>query len=910
MMNSAQKRKGRGNSSSGNRGGRRGFEYQRSFEQPRNYESQKSYEQRNYGMEKNIEKPPIMSGVFSNPRFTNVVTSLVGCVVQLQVKNGGRYEGIFKTCNPQMDVVLEMAHKCDDSGNNNHNSVASMPSKDRLIDKVIFHFSDILTIDALNVELDYAVKDTFTDAAISKSNGQVLERDLRELQPWDGEGGEELGAALNADSSNGWDADEMFRRNAEQFNVQSTYDDSLKQYTIPLQKRDTKEYKEREERAAKIANEIEKTEQYRQRVALENGEEETEEDKYSAVKRNNDNNSQVNMQTSGKYIPPMRRNQQTRNVRGGNIVNHNVPNKGPVSPVHSHPPPTTPPTQSTQQSHIPPSIEESKFSNGNSVPDVKRTEAVHTSSSSSSSSSSKPSPVVVEQQINTINENKSETLQTSPLSSKIDRRNSNPKARDVVVQELKDFSTKFKLDEETKEKESKEKDEKVIDSSAEIIEKVQTEDQKPVEDHTSQEQQTETESEKDLPEYVKNSILNPMAKEFNPTAKPFTPKQPPPVPTPPRPQTQSPIIQTLPPAGYYTQQYMVPPNVVSMPTQQVPTSQPHNRHPKRAVVSVHHTPRPDLTAAAAQAATGQPLLAQASVQQPYMYTFPMVPQPTGYQVGQVMPMPAATPNGPRMVNPNMVPTSHQSNVDHSNQSHSGHIFMAPPGGPVPAHLPNQHHQQQYSHPQPAHMGAPHTNQHQQHQQHQQQQQQPHPAPSPVQQQHTGSNTQSHTQAPPPPSGTPQPQHVPYQQINIQGQPPLQPSPHNPTSPQTMHPISMPYHFQMAAHNQQGNQQHFNNMNQQNPPPTTVGGHTLHSQHMQHHQPHLVMMPQPNPNQVQQQQHSHQFQGHHMTGQGNVHGQSHMLAQPGALQTNNPNSIHPHQMHHFVPPGMAAALNRL
>lgn len=54
----------------------------------------------------------------------------------------------------------------------------------------------------------------------------------------------------------------------------------------------------------------------------------------------------------------------------------------------------------------------------------------------------------------------------------------------------------LQLDEETKEK-----DEKVIDSSAEIIEKVQTEDQKPVEEqHTSQEQQTETESEKDLPE--------------------------------------------------------------------------------------------------------------------------------------------------------------------------------------------------------------------------------------------------------------------------------------------------------------------------------------------------------------------------------------------------------------------------
>lgn len=66
------------------------------------------------------------------------------------------------------------------------------------------------------------------------------------------------------------------------------------------------------------------------------------------------------------------------------------------------------------------------FSVPDVIRDVKRTEPVHTSSSSSSSSS-KPSPVVVEQQSNTINENKSETLQTSPLSSKIDRRNSNPK---------------------------------------------------------------------------------------------------------------------------------------------------------------------------------------------------------------------------------------------------------------------------------------------------------------------------------------------------------------------------------------------------------------------------------------------------------------------------------------------------
>jgi hypothetical protein len=51
-----------------------------------------------------------------------------------------------------------------------------------------------------------------------------------------------------------------------------------------------------------------------------------------------------------------------------------------------------------------------------------------------------------------------------------------------------------------------------------------------------------------------------------------------------------------------------------------------------AVVSV----KPDYTASAVQAATGQPLLAQ-SQQQQYIQFIPqlMPPQPTGYQMGQV-----------------------------------------------------------------------------------------------------------------------------------------------------------------------------------------------------------------------------------------------------------------------------------
>ena len=53
---------------------------------------------------------------------------------------------------------------------------------------------------------------------------------------------------------------------------------------IPLTKENTKEYKDREAQAAKLASEIEGAESYRDRIELENGDED-EEAKFSAVQR-------------------------------------------------------------------------------------------------------------------------------------------------------------------------------------------------------------------------------------------------------------------------------------------------------------------------------------------------------------------------------------------------------------------------------------------------------------------------------------------------------------------------------------------------------------------------------------------------------------------------------------------------
>jgi len=58
----------------------------------------------------------------------------------------------------------------------------------------------------------------------------------------------------------------------------------------PLDKTDSSEYKAREEKATMLAYEIEKNEDYRTRIALENGDGD-EESKFSAVKRTNENNS-------------------------------------------------------------------------------------------------------------------------------------------------------------------------------------------------------------------------------------------------------------------------------------------------------------------------------------------------------------------------------------------------------------------------------------------------------------------------------------------------------------------------------------------------------------------------------------------------------------------------------------------
>uniref|UniRef100_A0A8C1U0P1 Ataxin 2-like n=1 Tax=Cyprinus carpio TaxID=7962 RepID=A0A8C1U0P1_CYPCA len=262
-----------------------------------------------------------------------------GSRCDVMVKNGSLYEGIFKTLSSRCELAVDAVHKVKNEEGDGGGGTPVHPRREEITDTMIFGPNDLVTMICRDVDLNYATRDTFTDSAIgSRVNGDHREK---VLQRWDGGDSNGENFDLDADTSNGWDASEMFRFNEETYGVKSTYDASLSMYTVPLERGSSEGFRQREARAARLASEIEASTQYRNRAALENDEGRTEEDKYSAVTRDRDRDGGERGRDSpgfssagsreGKYIPlPQRAREREigvsgRGERGGAVSN--LPNR-------------------------------------------------------------------------------------------------------------------------------------------------------------------------------------------------------------------------------------------------------------------------------------------------------------------------------------------------------------------------------------------------------------------------------------------------------------------------------------------------------------------------------------------------------------------------------------------------------
>lgn len=207
---------------------------------------------------------------------------------------------------------------------------------DTVQDFLIINPGDIVTIHAKDVDLEYATKDPIlfqTDTAISsRLNGSCRIED-RELEPWDASDNlnGDMSVSLELDNSvNGWDANEMFQKNEKEHGVKTTFNETLVNYTVQIEKKDTVDFKEQELEAERIANEIEKNPTYRDRVEVENGDEEAA---FAAVMRERPvSNSNNNSSSSTNNNNSSNNNNNNNNQSGGSTSNSGSAHNNSIPP--------------------------------------------------------------------------------------------------------------------------------------------------------------------------------------------------------------------------------------------------------------------------------------------------------------------------------------------------------------------------------------------------------------------------------------------------------------------------------------------------------------------------------------------------------------------------------------------------
>ncbi|XP_054784825.1 polyadenylate-binding protein-interacting protein 3-like isoform X2 [Prosopis cineraria] len=198
----------------------------------------------------------------SHDRLVYVTSCLIGQQVEVHVKNGSIYSGIFHATNTERDfgIILKMARLTKDGSLRGQKSGIELVSKASLKTLIIpgKEFVQVIakgvavTRDGLPSEAHHEMyQDIIVDSIISQSRHVDMER---ELQPWvpdeDDPQCPELENVFDETWNRGWD---QFEANKTLFGVKSTFNEEL--YTTKLQK--GPQTRELEKQALRIAREIE-----------------------------------------------------------------------------------------------------------------------------------------------------------------------------------------------------------------------------------------------------------------------------------------------------------------------------------------------------------------------------------------------------------------------------------------------------------------------------------------------------------------------------------------------------------------------------------------------------------------------------------------------------------------------------
>ncbi|KAE9600414.1 hypothetical protein Lal_00045506 [Lupinus albus] len=212
----------------------------------------------------------------SHDRLVYIATCLIGHLVEVQVKNGSVYSGIFHSTNADKDfgIILKMAHLVKDGSlrgqKSNVEFIGKAPSKILIIPAVelvqVIAKGVAVTRDDLASESHHDMhEEIMVDSFISQSRHVDLGR---ELKPWvpdeDDPQFPELENIFDGHWNRGWD---QFETNETLFGVKSTFNEDL--YTTKLER--GPQTRDLERQALRIAREIEGEDTQDLHLAVERG---------------------------------------------------------------------------------------------------------------------------------------------------------------------------------------------------------------------------------------------------------------------------------------------------------------------------------------------------------------------------------------------------------------------------------------------------------------------------------------------------------------------------------------------------------------------------------------------------------------------------------------------------------------